>query len=539
MPNGMKGLLRKLSKVKGNNMNKSACSVFLIGCFLFPLAAWDYLNDLVRIPGARTDGDAISVVVLDSPLKAPLLGIGVQFDPFFFSHNVTMGNGASIEDWDSIIVPRVKSMRIQRYRVCVLPQWWEPYNDNEDPFVANDFGFTWNSYDMQSLYKVLDLAEETNADVNLVLWGCPVGASLSTGGKHIKYIEPWFLSSGRKHWVTGPKDPEEFAENFVSLLSHLIKVKKYTCIKEITPFNEPESKVVETDNYVLCFKAIHNRLIKEGLRDKVSMVASDNIDSNQWFLKTCVDSLSDIADIYDSHSYAFGHNSKNESIREWELNNFQIVLPSGKTHFVGEFGTNETRIEAFETFERGVQLSRIAIELLNAGAVSVSYWCLDDHFTNTESSYDNMMKSGLWRYINKVYSGEVFYSPSDENYHVRPQYYAYSLLTRFIRKGDVVYPTNLKESYLSTIALKHNEGNWTYFFVNSTINNYSLLINNEFSLAKRLNIFQYKKEELPIGGRQIIANDSTEKCDKGFRIVIPHNSVMVLDEGSSVLKFSR
>ena len=528
--NGMKGILRKLSLVKGNNMNKSACSVFLIGCFLFPLVAWDYLNDLVRIPGAHTDGDAINVVVLDSPLKAPLLGIGVQFDPFFFSHNVTMGNGASIEDWDSIIVPRVQSMRIQRYRVCVLPQWWEPYNDNDNPFVANDSGFTWDSYDMQSLYKLLDLAEETKAEVNLVLWGCPVGASLSTGGKHIKYIEPWFLSSGRKHWVTGPKDPEEFAENFVALLIHLIKEKKYTCIKEITPFNEPESKVVETDMYIRCFKAIHKRLLDEGLRESISMIASDNIESNQWFLKACVDSLSGIADIYDSHLYAFGSKSKKESIKDWELNNIKIVTPSGKTHFVGEFGTNDTQVEAFETFERGVQLSRIAIELLNAGAVSVSYWCLDDHFTNTESSYDNMMKSGLWRYINKTYSEEAFYSPLDDDYHVRPQYYAYSLLTRFIRKGDVVYPTNINESYISSIALKHHEGNWTYFFVNSTINNYSLLFTNSLSQAERLNVLLYKEEELPLHGKQITVSNSIEKGNKGVQFVIPSNSITVLEE---------
>ena len=100
-----------------------------------------------------------------------LVGLGVELDPHFLSQNVTRHDGAKASDWDEIVVPRIRKMDIQRFRVMLLPHWWEPLNDNGDPAVAALDRFTFESAEMQSLYKVLDVAQEMNADVTLVLWG--------------------------------------------------------------------------------------------------------------------------------------------------------------------------------------------------------------------------------------------------------------------------------------------------------------------------------------------------------------------------------
>lgn len=66
-----------------------------------------------------------------------LIGNGVELDPHFFSQNLTRNDGATEDDWYNIVIPRIKAMDIQRFRVMLQPHWWEPYNDNDDPFNSS------------------------------------------------------------------------------------------------------------------------------------------------------------------------------------------------------------------------------------------------------------------------------------------------------------------------------------------------------------------------------------------------------------------
>ena len=95
-------------------------------------------------------------------------GIGVEFDPHFLSQN--LAKGAAKEDWE-IVQRRVKELKLQKFRVQVLPEWFEPVNDNDDPDTVNWDSITKDTEEMKSLYAVLDLAEEVSANVNITLWG--------------------------------------------------------------------------------------------------------------------------------------------------------------------------------------------------------------------------------------------------------------------------------------------------------------------------------------------------------------------------------
>ena len=265
------------------------------------------------------------------------------------------------------------------------------------------------------------------------------------------------------------------------------------------------------------------------------MIAADNIGSHQWFLKSCVDSLSSIADLYNSHTYSFGYESKNSEVINWEANNVDIVSPSKKMHFIGEFGSNKVlnaaRQSDIDSYERGVLLCRLAIDFLNAGATGVSYWSLDDHYTNAESNYANMQQLGLWRYINSVYSSEKFYSEETEDYYARPQYYAYSLMTRFVRKGDEVYPLEMKDDFVSGIALHHSDGTWSYLFANGSNNNLSVRLRSVRQKGSTLDIFEYRRDGLPTGGKQIFRSYTLRhKRNGGFNLYIPSKSVILLNE---------
>ena len=81
---------------------------------------------------------------------------------------------------------------------------------------ADKLRLTFNSPEMQSLYKQLDMAQKLGIHVNLTLWGA-----------HISH----FLSGhNRGNWVVAPYDYQEWAENFSILIRHLLLTKHYTCI---------------------------------------------------------------------------------------------------------------------------------------------------------------------------------------------------------------------------------------------------------------------------------------------------------------------
>ena len=478
-----------------------------------------------------------SPIRVEVPLESnlhQLLGVGVEFPPFFHSINVPRGEGARTEDWIKVVVPRVKSMKIQRYRVGVFPEWWELYNDNDDSDVINDKGFVWNGIEMSSLYKVLDLAEQTGADVSLVFWGCLTNTGILTGGKNIKYIGRHFLADLRNNWITGPYDTKEFAENITALLYHLIVKRSYTCIKEITPFNEPDGNVVGVDRYIECVKALDNYLKIYKLRDKVKIVASDNMGNSFNYLSKCVEGLDNIADIFCSHVYSFGYGSRNSDIVNWEKKNLGFVSPSGRPHIIGEFGSDQcvgaSRQTDIDLYERGVLLCRLVIDYLNAGAVSVSYWNLFDHYRNLNTTYEGMQQLGLWKYINSVYESEEYYNPKTRDYEARPHYYAYSLLTRFIRKGDKAFPLTIDKDYFSGIALQHEDGSWTYIFANEEHNDYDVDLKSYHNEKKRFGVYKYMEEKLPKNARQIRRSSKMKVKNDSFMITVPSNSVLVLSQ---------
>ena len=88
---------------------------------------------------------------------------------------MTRNDGAKAEDWDRIVVKRVKEMGLQSLRVMVMPQWYEPKNDNPDASKIDWHNFTFNSVEMQSLYKVLDIGTRTENGSHPCTLGSPSG----------------------------------------------------------------------------------------------------------------------------------------------------------------------------------------------------------------------------------------------------------------------------------------------------------------------------------------------------------------------------
>ena len=498
-------------------------------------------NDDERLPeSTRTPGyesGASLEVRVGRSTGVTLAGLGVELDPHFLSQNVTRHDGAKASDWDEIVVPRIRKMGIQRFRVMLLPHWWEPLNDNGDPGVAALDRFTFESAEMRSLYKVLDIAQEMNADVTLVLWGCPTYCDLLDPA-YAGVKRHFLCSSEGTNWVVEPADSEEFAESFSTVVKHLIERRGYTCIKELTPFNEPDGNIIPLERYVPLAKVLDRRLRADGIRDKVRLNLSDNTDTRRFFLEGCARELSQEADLFNSHTYIFGYDTPNSTVLAWEEANVAAAATAGKKHFVGEFGSNQcvgaTRQTDIDRYDRGVLMTRLVVNFLNAGAVGTSYWSLIDQYYGRNESYAAMQQLGMWRYMRAAYRQDPdpgVYDRLTDDYQPRPQYYAYSLLTRFVRKGSEVYPLDLGNEFAAGTAVRAADGRWTYVIANATDETLSFDLKNTLRGGmSACKVYVYEERRLPDGDELIAPSLQLENSGSTFCVGVKARSVIVLTQ---------
>ncbi len=474
-------------------------------------------NDTLSVPEGYTK------ITTGKKSGVNVFGTSVEFDPYFFSANVKKGVSRE-EDW-AIVESRVAKMGIDRFRIMLLPSWIEPLNDNDDVNTVDWNNLTPDSYEMYSLYKVLDLAQTNGIDVNLTLWGVENGVSLVDDQMTatVRNAGGHFLAKGNTstHWIMGAVDPDEFAENFSIYVQHLFK-KGYTCIKEVTPVNEPDGDYkidnrVDFENYKnMCF-AVDARFQKDGIRDKVKFILSDNTDGRSTWLEKTMEELDEIADGYSSHTYRFGYESTNATISDWELNNINYVRATGKPHVIGEFGSNETqgatRQRDVDSYDRGVLLVRQMCNFYNVGAAGASYWVLCDEYYNLRNAYDELMMLGLWKNTKETYLvDKAYYDSVTEDYEVRPQYYAYSLFSKYVPKGAEVYPISLGSDYAVGTAFKGSDGKWVYVFANGDDRDtdtlrLSLANGDAYGIFDR---YVYREDALPQGDALIQSDGTVE-----------------------------
>ncbi len=481
-------------------------------------------------------------LILEDVAGVNSYGAGVEFDPHFFSQNVTKGI-AKDSDW-SIVEERVGKMGIDTFRVMILPSWLEPFNDNDNDQEINWSSLTTESVEMQSLYKVLDLAEANDIKVNLVMWGVEHEVKLNNASVNaaIKQQGGHFLAKGNEtnHWIKGTIYPEELAENFAIYLELLINQKGYDCIDTITPINEGNNAYFVNstrgswEDYAALAKALHNRLIVSNLRERVQIVGSDNTEHGFDWLANCVD-LGEVFDMYSSHTYKFGYGSTNDKISEWEIENRNRTRHSGKAHIVGEFGSNltsgSTRQEDVDEYRRGVLLLRQLINFYNAGAAGVSYWILFDEYYNHTEDYPQMMQLGLWRSTKQAYVSDAqYYATLKEDYEVRPHYYAYSLVTKHLPLGAEVYPIATGNDMIAGAAFKGMDGKWTYVFANGSADvTAKYAVHNPGNVGE-YEMYVYDEYSLPQGDALIEASSTVKVNHQVLSFAMTAQSAVILKE---------
>lgn len=141
-----------------------------------------------------------------------------------------------------------------------------------------------------------------------------------------------------------------------------------------------------------------------------------------------------------------------------------------------------------------------------------------------------MQQLGLWRYKKCAYQGEEA-EGWEEDYQTRPNYYSYSLLTRFVRKGDEVFPLDLRNEYAAGSAFRSEAGDWTYVFSNGSDDNLEFnLFNANADKLGECEVYRYTESGLPKDDSMIPASGVLKASGKSYKVSVPAQSVLLLEQ---------
>lgn len=193
----------------------------------------------------------------DTAKKYKFEGIGAQMDQCMFSGSYCGLDGLDVnitEEDVAIWEQRLEYMKIDVTRMCIIPDWYELENDNDDPDVLNEAGFNWNTVKMQCVYKVLDLCKKYDIKMNLSWYGI--------------YPSSWnsLNKDQATGWVDFPADNDEFAESVYAALKHLDEMGYGSVINEISFYPEPNPEYVRSGGYRKMIEAVDAKLTREGIR---------------------------------------------------------------------------------------------------------------------------------------------------------------------------------------------------------------------------------------------------------------------------------
>ena len=448
----------------------------------------------------------------DAAKKYKFEGIGAQMDQCMFSGSYCGLDGLDVnitEEDVAIWEQRLEYMKIDVTRMCIIPDWYELENDNDDPDVLNEAGFNWNTVKMQCVYKVLDLCKKYDIKMNLSWYGI--------------YPSSWnsLNKDQATGWVDFPADNDEFAESVYAALKHLDEMGYGSVINEISFYPEPNPEYVRSGGYRKMIEAVDAKLTREGIRQNYCLSGPAEV-SDYTIFEEVFESIGDLFDRYTGSFYKL-RNSSDNAIMKMGMKPFaDLADTAGKCYGVSEFGSDEmtnppsaaAQLDT-DTYRRAMYVARFLINALDSGFTYVNYWILGNCY------YDGtMMDLGLWKY-------------KDEDWAARPQYYTYSLITRYTDRNSEVYATNLNEfSSICMIALKNESGKWTYLIANSgTTQEKISVVNSNFGEGS-MDKYEVTENSIPMDGQMLgVGKSGTVEIKNGAaNVILRSNSVVVLTD---------
>ena len=333
--------------------------------------------------------DVTGEVVCDS-----FRGFGAQDNGWFYAPN-NVSHGIEEQDF-ALREGRIEFMDPDWMRMFFWIKDWCPNADWEN--------FTFDSPNMESHYRTLDLYQRIGTNVNVT-------------GTEWTFKAPF-------------AQPEKMALALGELFDYLINTRGYTCIKEWTLTNEPNLAFHSFGGDWSRFVELHKLVKKEFARRNldIEIVGSDDGDGLPWFAKCVKDTeYFETVDALASHWYpnwrklVFAPNFYRDRL---EL--LAAALPR-KPLVMAEYGFSDERMippcinPAMAEYPYALWTTGFVIDGLNLGVAGYQMWCLEQYW----GPHDILMELGLWTF-------------EDDRKDVFPAYHACANLSRMTEAGDKV-----------------------------------------------------------------------------------------------------
>ncbi len=337
-------------------------------------------------------------------------------------------------------------------------------------------------------------------------------------------------------------------------VKYLINDKGYTCIKYYNMVNEPNGYWSAADgNYQLWSRAIsyfHKELVKENINNKISIIGPDIAiwtKKETWWVDSTRTHLGNAIHLYDIHTYP-SISTINSRKYSQIINAYKKQVPLNSKIVISELGIKfiaaQDSVLKRENYQRakakpyastedsqmfvynysyGIDVGDALFQIVNDGFSGVNVWMLDDALHSKGPKY----KLKVWGFWNIL--GNKFFGAKEEK--VRPWYYAWSLLTKYMPTGSKIFKVNISGSrVVNAIAAEKND---KYMLALINISNTNKMVKIQSSTLPTLSSvkeFIYSKGTLNIkDDHTILPNKFINKMDlqKSLIINMPSRSIIV------------
>lgn len=444
------------------------------------------------------------------------IGNGAQWDPYQLDY----GKGKleiSEADWKKLY-DRLDFMRPQFIRIMV----------NTSSFV--DKGNFIPGKNMDVLFRMLDYCQSRNVTVMLGDWG-------------------WSVIDTREAKIND-RNLRYAAET----VDYLIRKKGYSCIRYYNLINEPNGYWAATNkSYTLWASSVrqfYQDMEKLGLSGEVGIVGPDIAIWNQsetWWVDSCAVQLDKEIELYDIHTYPSKITVNSGEFAEI-ISAYERSVPKGKKIVMGEIGfkfvedadslylkenirrakakphasTEDSQMFVYD-YMYGTDMADALIQTMNAGFSGSVAWMLDDAMHSNEAP-DKLKIWGFWNIF-----GEEYFGAEEEN--VRPWYYAWSLLTRYMPAGSRIYKTEITGESAVKVAVAGKEDKYMIALVNVSRSPQTVKMkSNTLSSLPDCKKFIYSDGALKTDGDHILLPNEENliiNFGKGEAVVMPPESLIV------------
>lgn len=451
----------------------------------------------------------------DTCVSSNYIGNGVQWDPYQLDYG--HGRMHITEDEWAKIYRRLDFMRPQLIRV--VHNTAELIHDNRLNAEGN--------FDQVS--HILNYCQKRGVTVVFGDWG-------------------WGLADAK----TGTYDKKK-VEMAADYVTWLVKDKGYSCIKYYNMINEPNGYWSTTEgNYelwrdiTLCF---YNRLKRNNMLTHVQLVGADlaiwTPAEVSWQQRAAKEI--DLG-LYDIHTYP-SKITVNSGEYSRIIRAYKDAVPMGRQIVMGEVGLkfvepadslyqqenlrraatlsyasmDDSQMFVFD-YMYGTDMADVLMQTANEGYSGCVAWMLDDAMHSAEKA-DKLKMWGFWNIL-----GDEFFGSDQEE--IRPWFYAWSLLTRYMPAGCNVYRTEVSgDVAVKALAVEKN-GRRMLAVLNVSKKPQNVLLKGSIVIpnCKR---FDYAERRLRISSVNILdpnEQNLTLNLIEGETLEMPGESLVIIND---------